>query len=223
MIHVQYFIARKAGMDEAEFHRYWRETHAPLAAGIPQLRRYLQSHRIAAPNNNSSHDGAAEIWFDSLEALAAFVNSPEYRNGAFKDEPNFVDLARVERMTTRDYVLNDGPAGGSLVKGIWQLPRKPGMSLGRFRKYWLEVHGPLALKLPGLGRYVQSHLIDEAYRYADPRFDGVAQLWFASAEAMAAAFASPAGKALAADGAEFIDTSRMRYFLAQEHIVVASR
>lgn len=55
MIHVHYFITRKPGMDEAEFHRYWREVHGPIAAMIPQLRRYVQSHRIPAPNSNSPY------------------------------------------------------------------------------------------------------------------------------------------------------------------------
>ena len=76
---------------------------------------------------------------------------------------------------------------------------------------------------PGIRRYVQSHLIDESYLYAAPRFDGVAQLWFDSVEAFAAAFASPAGNDLMADGRVFIDAPRMTFFMAQEHIQIASR
>jgi uncharacterized protein (TIGR02118 family) len=223
MIHIHYFITRKPGMAEAEFHRYWRETHGPIAARIPQLRRYVQSHRIAAPNANSPYDGEAEVLIDSLDALAALRRSPEYLEGALADERNFIDLTRVEWMATRDHVINEGPAGAGLIKGVWQLRRKPGMALEDFRKYWLEVHGPIALKMPGVGRYVQSHLIDEAYLYAEPRFDGVAQLWFPSAEAFAAAFGSPAGKALLDDGTKFIETDQMRFFMAQEHVVIASR
>ena len=97
------------------------------------------------------------------------------------------------------------------------------MALDEFRKYWIEVHGGLGSKLPGLRRYVQSHLIDEAYLYAEPRYDGVAQLWFENADAMRSAFESPQGKALAADGPKFIDTSALRYFVAQEHMVIPRR
>ena len=126
-------------------------------------------------------------------------------------------------MATRDHVIVEGPSGGQLVKGVYQLRRMDGMSLAEFRQYWLKVHGSLGSKLPGLRRYVQSHLIDEAYLYANPSYDGVAQLWFDNADAMRAAFESPAGKALAADGPKFIDTSALRYFVAQEHVVIPRR
>jgi uncharacterized protein (TIGR02118 family) len=223
MIHVHYFITRKPGMDETEFHRYWRETHGPIAAKIRQNRRYVQSHRIPAPNSNSPYDGEAEVMLDSLDAFAALRRSPEYLNGALADERNFIDLARVEWMATQDHVINEGPAGAGLIKGVWQFRRKPGMTLAAFRKHWIEVHGPIALKMTGVGRYVQSHLIDEAYLYAEPRFDGIAQLWFPNAEAFAAAFNSPAGKELLEDGHKFIETDTMRFFMAQEHVVVESR
>src|ERR1700730_7965709 len=216
MLHVHYFITRKAGMTDAEFHRYWRETHGPIAAKIPQLHRYVQSHRIPAFGSNSPYDGEAEVLVDGLDAMAALRRSPEYLDGALADERNFIDLARVEWLATQDHVIVEGPTGSPLIKGIYQLKRMAGMSVDEFRKYWIEVHGNLGSKLPGLLRYVQSHLVDDAYLYARPHFDGVAQLWFNNADAMRAAFESPQGKALAADGPKFIDTSALRVLVAQE-------
>lgn len=230
MVHVLYFITRKPGMDEAKFHRYWREVHAPIVVKIPQLRRYVQSHRMATASTDStydqgasSYDGVAEVHLDGRDALAALREAPEYLKGALADEQNFLDLTRVEWMTTTDHVILDGPTGGSLVKGVWQLKRKPGMLLADFRRYWLEVHGELGRVLPGLRRYVQSHLVDEAYLYAEPRYDGVAQVWFDSPAALAAAFDSPAGKELQADGPKMLDMRLLRFFLAEEYVVIASR
>jgi uncharacterized protein (TIGR02118 family) len=223
MIHLHYFITRKAELADAEFHRYWRETHAPIVTRIGQLRMYTQSHRIPVQATNSPYDGEAEVLLDSLEALAQLRASREYLDGALADERNFIDLKRVEWMAAIDHVIVEGPSGDAMVKGVWQLKRKPGMALGDFRRYWIEVHGALGAKLPGIRRYVQSHLIDEAYLYAEPRHDGVAQLWFDSVDALRAAFNSSAGKALSADGANFIDPSILRNFVAQEHVVVPSR
>lgn len=220
MIHIHYFITRKEPLDDAGFHRYWRETHGPIAGRIKQIRMYVQSHRIPYAGANSTYDGEAEVLIDSLDALAELRKSREYLDGALADERNFIDLKRVEWMATQDHVIVEGPSGSSLVKGVYQLKRMPGMALDEFRNNWIEVHGGLGSKLPGLRRYVQSHLIDEAYLYAEPRYDGVAQLWFDNADAMRAAFASAQGKALAADGPKFIDTAAMRNFVAQEHVVI---
>ena len=60
MMHIHYFITRKASMNDAEFHRYWRETHGPIAAKIPQLHRYVQSHRIRADDRRGA--SPSESW-----------------------------------------------------------------------------------------------------------------------------------------------------------------
>jgi len=223
MIHIHYFITRKPAHDDTSFHRYWRETHGPIAARIRQVHRYVQSHRIPYEGSNSPYDGEAEVLIDNLQALAELRTSKEYLEGALADERNFIDLTRVEWMATTDHAITDGPAGDQLIKGVWQIKRKPAMPLNKFRQYWREVHGPIAARLPGLRRYVQSHLIDDAYLYAEPRFDGVAQLWFDSPQAMLTAFESAQGKATAADSLEFIDASSQWMFVAREHIVVAAR
>jgi uncharacterized protein (TIGR02118 family) len=223
MIHIHYFITRKDSLDDAVFHRYWRETHGPIVRHIKQLRMYVQSHRIPYTGSNSSYDGEAEVLIDSLSALAEMRKGREYLEGALADERKFIDLKRVEWMATEDHVIVEGPSGAPLVKGVYQLKRRDGMSLDEFRKYWIEVHGDLGSKLPGLRRYVQSHLIDEAYLYARPHFDGVAQLWFDSTDAMRSAFESPQGKDLAADGPKFTDMAALRMFVAQEHVVIPGK
>jgi uncharacterized protein (TIGR02118 family) len=226
MIHIHYFITRLEKLTNAEFHNYWRDTHGPIAGRIPQLHRYVQSHRIQAAGavgSESSYDGEAEVLIDSTKAFAELRKSPEYLEGALADERNFIDLRRVEWMATTDHVIIDGPTGAKLVKGVWQLKRLPGMPLDEFRKYWIEVHGAMGHDLPGIRRYVQSHLIDDAYLYATPLYDGVAQLWFDNPNAMHAAFESSAGKAMAEDGLKFLDMPFTRNFVAREHVVIENR
>jgi uncharacterized protein (TIGR02118 family) len=220
MIHVHFFITRKPSMSDEEFHRYWRETHAPIVKRVSQIRRYVQSHRIPFPATNAPYDGEAEVWLDNLDALHALRRDPEYRNGAFVDEPNFIDMSRSDWMMTEDHVILDGPSSPKLVKGVWRFRHMFGMSVADFRRYWLETHGPLALKLPGLRRYVQSHTIDAAYRYAEPRWDGVAQLWFDSADALGAALGTQEFRALGEDGTKFIEGATMSNFVAQEYQVI---
>jgi uncharacterized protein (TIGR02118 family) len=221
MIHIHYFITRRPGLSDEQFHRYWRETHAPIVARIPQLKGYVQSHPIPFANNNSTYDGEAEVWLDGLGALEALRKSREYLDGAFKDEPNFIDLNRSDFLAARDHVIVDGPAKPGLVKGVWRMRRKPGISLGEFRRHWIEIHGVIASKIPGVRRYVQSHVIDEAYSYAEPRWDGVAQLWWDSPDALTEALGSPQFAEDMRDGEEFIDGDSLSFFLAEEYQVIA--
>ncbi len=221
MTHIHYFVTRKSGLGEEQFHRYWRETHGPIVKRIPQLKGYIQSHRIPYSTNNSTYDGEAEIWLNDLDALAELRKAPEYLNGALKDEPNFIDRARSDFLVARDHVIIEGPRNPGAVKGVWRMRRKPGISLGEFRRHWIDVHGVIASKIPGVRRYVQSHVIDEAYSFAEPRWDGVAQLWWDSPEALTDALRSPAFAEDMRDGAEFIEGESLSFFLAQEYVVVS--
>lgn len=51
-----------------------------------------------------------------------------------------------------------------MIKSISLLTRKTGMTHDQFVRHWVEVHAPLALAVPGLRRYAQSHIVDERTR-----------------------------------------------------------
>ncbi len=111
MIKVFYFIPKRPDISEEQFHRHWREVHAPLALRLPGLRRYVQSHRINHPGFglSSPYDGVAEVWFDDLATATAMRDSREYLEGAFADEPNFIDTSRLAWIVTRENVVVAGP------------------------------------------------------------------------------------------------------------------
>ena len=81
-----------------------------------------------------------------------------------------------------------------MVKSLSLLTRKAGMTHEQFMKHWVEVHAPLAHAVPGLRRYVQSHILEERRRpdipATDVEVDGIAELWFDDADALARGFAS---------------------------------
>jgi uncharacterized protein (TIGR02118 family) len=90
MLKMVFIAHRKPGMDEKEFHRYWKETHAPIAAKIPGLRKYVQRHAVAGAEGAAPPiDGISEMWFDGPEAL----ETPEAQ-AAIADTANFLDVER---------------------------------------------------------------------------------------------------------------------------------
>ena len=109
-----------------------------------------------------------------------------------------------------------------MIKSVSLLTRKAGMTHAQFVKHWVEVHAPLALTVPGLRRYVQSHIVEERTRPDIPTIevevDGIAELWYDDRDVMARAHASPQAKALFADGALFI--GRIKTFTVEEKVIV---
>jgi uncharacterized protein (TIGR02118 family) len=108
MIKLVFTLRRREGMTREEFQRYWREQHAPLVkrhAQTLRIRRYVQVHAretdldeaVAAARGSEprSYDGVAELWWDSLEELAAAYSSEAGQAAGFElleDERRFIDL-----------------------------------------------------------------------------------------------------------------------------------
>ena len=226
MVHLLFLMRRKPGMSREDCQRHWREIHAPLAQRIPGIRRYVQSHVIAAPGEEPPYDGAAEIWVDDEKAATTVFQSREYKEGAYLDEPNFVDIKVALRLRTADHMILAGAPMGKderLVKRLSFVKRKPGMSPQDFFRYWEDVHGPIASKLPGLRRYLQCHNLMSSYEGQDPPFDGVAQVWFSDIAALENAFSSKVYLADARpDGQKFIAPEGVMGLLVQENRVVWS-
>ncbi len=121
MITIAFSLRRRADVDEAEFHRYWRDEHGPLvvrhqhALGIV---RYVQLHSLdpamSAPLRASRdcepthYDGVALVSFASLERLIAATSSPEGQAAGvalLDDERRFIDLERSVIWLTEETVL----------------------------------------------------------------------------------------------------------------------
>ena len=47
-----------------------------------------------------------------------------------------------------------------MIAAISLMRRQDSIDLTRFRRHWLDVHGPLVCAFPGLRCYVQCHVID---------------------------------------------------------------
>ncbi|MEL6210168.1 MAG: EthD family reductase [Pseudomonadota bacterium] len=96
---------------------------------------------------------------------------------------------------------------GPFVAG-YLVKRLPGMSFEEFKAYQIETHVPLALALPGLLDY-RLTFFEPQDGTAQP-FDALAEVTFESAEAHAAALASPEGEAARADLVNMVDLEAIR-------------
>jgi uncharacterized protein (TIGR02118 family) len=105
-----------------------------------------------------------------------------------------------------------------MIKHVSILTHKSELTHEEFVDHWENVHGPLALKVPRICRYVQSHITGQHFRpdiqAQTDDVDGIAELWYDSLEDLEASSASPEAKALYADGALII--GKIRTFIVDE-------
>ena len=224
MAHLLIAFKRKEGLSLADFSRHWREVHAPLATQMPGMRGYVQNHSASVVSRSQAYDGVVEIWMDSEKALTAGFASQEYRQGAYADEPNFADVKDVVRLVTEDHVLREGEENSSpepQIKRLSFIKRKLDWDRDEFFRYWKDVHGPMALALPGVQRYVQCHALASAYENGEPQYDGVAELWFETLGDLNFALASAEYKDHAQpDGTKFVDPDTALTLITEEYRIV---
>lgn len=89
MIKVLALIRRKPDMSRDDFLRYWEQRHAPLILALPGVRRYRQNHAIEH-RKDWPYDGAAELWFDSVGAVARAFEG-QAADAMRVDEEKFVE------------------------------------------------------------------------------------------------------------------------------------
>ena len=109
-----------------------------------------------------------------------------------------------------------------MIKVVGLLTRKDGISHEAFVRHWYDIHGPLALAVPGIRRYVQSHIVGTRTRpdipETDVDVDGIAELWYDDEASLARAAATPEMKRLTDDGALFI--GRIKTFIVEERVII---
>ena len=106
-----------------------------------------------------------------------------------------------------------------LVKLVYCITKKSGLSDEEFFGYWENVHGPIGARIPRLRKLVQSHRLTVLGDQHRPDFDGMAELWFDDMEALLTARQSPEWKASTADEANFIDHDKVAYFVSEERVI----
>jgi len=125
MIKLVYIVRKRDDVSAQDFHTYWLESHGPLVRSVARslrARKYVQSHTIAPEAGaqiaqtrgmGAAYDGITEVWWDSMEDLAAGSGSAEGREAGrrlIEDEAKFIDLKRSFIFLTEEHTIFDFPA-----------------------------------------------------------------------------------------------------------------
>ena len=122
-----------------------------------------------------------------------------------------------------------------MIKLVYVVRRKSGMTREEFQQYWREHHGPLVRSVAdslGIRRNVQTHTAYEelnarapgARGQMQPPYDGLVEVWYDDlAELQRRGSSSEGQEAVATlieDEAKFIDFSRSALWFADEHVMI---
>ena len=186
MIKVFALIPKLPQVTDEKFHAHWRNPHGELARRITTIRRYSQSHSVAASVSGfapAPYLGLAEVYFDSVEIAAAMGSDPNYINYCGADEPNFIDQSRLAFMFCAERVVLAGPdlaVDTPEIKALLLLKRAPGLAPADFRDGLAKLSEVTIDATPEMIRYVQCTTLPEMYASGEPAFDAIVELSWVS-------------------------------------------
>jgi uncharacterized protein (TIGR02118 family) len=215
------FFKRKPGLSVDDFRNYWLNEHAAIIRAIPELRKYIASITLpsAYRKREPLYDGISEAWFDDENTMRATADSAP-RRAATTDDAKFVDMSTTGSIITDEVIQKDRKPIDASVKMFSLLTRKPGTDVANFQAYWRMNHGPLAAKIPQVRRYIQCHVRPSSYTDGrTPRYDGVAELWFDSFDAVRDSGNTDEYRAVKIDEPKFLALP-FPFIIASEHKIV---
>lgn len=188
-----YLARRNPALTAEQFPQAWRE-HSALGSQCRNVRDkvlgVLQCSRVLdfeLPDANRDYDGVNLLGLRDLAVADDIWTDPETLAVMRPDEPRvFSTYVREFTLTCGEHVVRDAPRTDCALFGF--LHRGTGIDHGAFRDAWLDgradwSHSPA---LHGAHRIVHNHV-----EHAPPgyEYDGIAEWWFDSPRALAAAFA----------------------------------
>jgi uncharacterized protein (TIGR02118 family) len=87
---------------------------------------------------------------------------------------------RRSSVTATEHVVFEGRTSPPMVKAVYMVSKRPGLTVKEFQEHWLAKHAHLVAQVPGLRRYVQNHAVLAGYGLVSRPMthDGFSELWF---------------------------------------------
>lgn len=251
MIRLVFPLRRRSDIELPDFHEYWLRRHGPLVASHREalgIVRYVQTHRKEHPvldgwlsrlgvGMESPHDGVAELWYPSEEAMLAGGSSSRARDAALElleDERRFIDLANSPLWLAAE---GPGPDRGRVVLAADSSLRvtcflRPSSDVAEdeARDRWTGEPGPLvATERPGFSgvEYRRVVRVESAVERGLRRARGTDTEAYLGHEEMWLRRDAPIGErrleadhAVWSETAAWIDLARSSVWSGTEHVII---
>jgi uncharacterized protein (TIGR02118 family) len=101
---VLFYIFRRIDLSHEQWLAEWNgDQHTSIVKRVPGLRIWVQDHAHEG-ENGAKADGVGELWFESAEAMAKAMTSPEMA-AAVEDAKRFLDMTRTYALTVDETTI----------------------------------------------------------------------------------------------------------------------
>ena len=218
----QIYIAKRAAeLTDATYAARWRQ-HGSFVRSLPlwqHIRHYeqclVQSAEdvggVEIPGLDTDWDMVGMVWFRGPDSFSDAVAEPSVELVYADERETFLEPIAETTVFTQELVLRND--GGTKVKLVAFLKRKPGLTREEFFRHWEHTHAPLFLGVEEVAghvvKYVQNHVLPWS-EGPMAEYDGVVEIGFRSPEDVAKAFGHPAYmERIRPDEEQFVDLDSM--------------
>ncbi len=179
-------VKRRLGVSRDELFDKWEHLHAPHVRDFAKPEQYRVTFFEAPPaDSDPPFDGMTELWFRDWQHWARTFGDDA---PAERDADGFGQFIapREFQLFTTEQVIVAGDVSRAHLKQVAFIRRRREVPLQQLLHAWRETHAPNVAagiaRTPGCLRYA----ISQADRGREGRMDGIAELWWADADALSA-------------------------------------
>ena len=154
-------------------------------------------------------DGYSCEWWTDEAGFAESMRSPEWQ-AVVEDGDLVFDPQSLAGMcgVLEERVMRKGPSGP--FKVVWFARFRSDVPRAEASEHWERRHGPIALQVPWIDRYVQNLVVAPlgtagVDHEVEMAFDGFSECWFADRDAFVRSIETDAWAELVEDGSAFLD------------------
>lgn len=203
-------VRRRDGVTHADLLQQWEHVHAPHVRDLVQPLHY---HITFFHGDDPALDGIAELWLRDRAHLEEFWGPNPHPHIGDDGFANYIDPTKTRGILTDEFVQVNGSAAGTKLTGL--VKAAEGQERSHVFDQWLRVHAPNFCRAVAKRHGVTRYVVNQATN-ANAPYDGAAEVWGESADAINATLAL-----LEEDGfAALLDPAETQLFLGRElHII----
>lgn len=192
---------RRAGESPDEFRKRWLAEHPGKSVVT------LATGEIALGGAEAPFDGMSATYFPTAEAARAAARQ----------------LSGDIALACDEHLMSQKPSPDTRLKIVRTVHRRKDLTPQQFKDYWIKNHSKLEERVIAespVQKIVATFALPEASK--DPAFDGMVELYFASAADIRAMFAGPIPAMMRKDEENFVqmDAPAIRA-VCEEHVIAA--